>query len=237
MNPRAPGLLVSVRSAHEARDAYLGGASVIDVKEPSRGPLGAADPAIWQQVRHAISQETRVSVALGELRDWKNVPPPPGDTFAGIAFRKIGLAGSGPHWKQDWANLRSNWGGKTPWIAVIYADWQIAHSPPPDAIIETAVEASCAGVLIDTWDKSRGPIVFNRTWIERIRRIRKSGGLVAIAGRLDCAAIARIGALNPDLFAVRSAACSVGDRLRSIDRNRVAQLVACISQIHDNNIS
>ena len=36
----APGLLVSVRSAAEAATALAGGADLIDVKEPSRGPLG-----------------------------------------------------------------------------------------------------------------------------------------------------------------------------------------------------
>ena len=37
-----PQLLVSVRSAEEARAALEGGAALIDVKEPSRGSLGSA---------------------------------------------------------------------------------------------------------------------------------------------------------------------------------------------------
>ena len=36
------GLLVSVRNVEEALAALEGGASLIDVKEPSRGPLGRA---------------------------------------------------------------------------------------------------------------------------------------------------------------------------------------------------
>ena len=44
------GLLVSVRSAEEARAALAGGATVIDIKEPDRGPLGRAEPEVWQQV-------------------------------------------------------------------------------------------------------------------------------------------------------------------------------------------
>ncbi|MBY0228781.1 MAG: (5-formylfuran-3-yl)methyl phosphate synthase, partial [Gemmataceae bacterium] len=35
-----PGLIVSVRSADEARIALENGADLIDVKEPSRGALG-----------------------------------------------------------------------------------------------------------------------------------------------------------------------------------------------------
>ena len=43
-------LLVSVRSAAEAEAALSGGASVIDVKEPTRGALGRADDAVIADV-------------------------------------------------------------------------------------------------------------------------------------------------------------------------------------------
>ena len=43
LSNETPGLLVSVRSAAEALSALAGGADVIDVKEPNRGSLGAAD--------------------------------------------------------------------------------------------------------------------------------------------------------------------------------------------------
>ncbi|MDP7303223.1 MAG: (5-formylfuran-3-yl)methyl phosphate synthase, partial [Pirellulaceae bacterium] len=62
-------LLVSVRDANEAQQALAGGADVIDVKEPARGALGAADPEVWHHVRRAIPLDVRLSVALGELTD------------------------------------------------------------------------------------------------------------------------------------------------------------------------
>ena len=61
------GLLVSVRSAAEARIALEAGADLIDVKEPRRGALGAADPAVWKDVCRAVAGRVPVSVALGEL--------------------------------------------------------------------------------------------------------------------------------------------------------------------------
>ena len=42
---RTPQLLVSVRDLGEAAAALAGGADLIDVKEPIRGPLGRADEA------------------------------------------------------------------------------------------------------------------------------------------------------------------------------------------------
>ena len=69
------GLLVSVRSAAEAVAAVAGGASVIDVKEPDRGPLGRADVSVWREVRAVVPASIPVSVALGELADWVRFAP------------------------------------------------------------------------------------------------------------------------------------------------------------------
>ncbi|MGC1717590.1 MAG: (5-formylfuran-3-yl)methyl phosphate synthase, partial [Isosphaeraceae bacterium] len=43
-------LLVSVRSADEARTALARGASIIDIKEPDHGSLGLAPWSVWRDV-------------------------------------------------------------------------------------------------------------------------------------------------------------------------------------------
>jgi hypothetical protein len=63
------GLLVSVRNAAEAEEALAGGADIIDVKEPSRGPLGRADAQNARDVIQTVSGRRLVSVALGELAE------------------------------------------------------------------------------------------------------------------------------------------------------------------------
>ncbi len=152
-------LLVSVRSSAEAATALAGGAHVLDVKEPSRGPLGMAAPAVWRAVRDRAPADRPVSVALGELLDWERpgAIPPSSDDFVGICYRKLGLAGAGklPDWPARWQFLRDSWGHGPPWIAVIYADWQIAHAPHPAEVLDVARTTGCAGLLIDTW--SKGP--------------------------------------------------------------------------------
>ncbi len=65
-----PGLLVSVRSALEALEALAGGADVIDVKEPTRGSLGAADVATISEVVRAVNNRAIVTAALGELTEF-----------------------------------------------------------------------------------------------------------------------------------------------------------------------
>jgi uncharacterized protein (UPF0264 family) len=229
------GLLVSVRSAREAKAALAGGAAVIDIKEPDRGPLGCADPVVWRDVRRVVPDAIAVSVALGELRDWARGRRRPvgAEPFAGLAYRKLGLAGAdGGDWEDDWADLRRAWGPGPAWIAVVYADWTRAQAPHPDAVLGAALGADdCAGILIDSWDKSRpSPLSADATWGRWFARARQGRRplLITLAGGLDTYAIARLAPLRPDFFAVRGAACTAGERRATIDGGRVARLVRAI---------
>jgi uncharacterized protein (UPF0264 family) len=230
-------LLVSVRSATEAAAAVEGGAVVIDVKEPARGPLGRADARVWREVRDAVPRDLPVSVALGELVEWIDTPSgrhgSEVEVFAGIAYRKLGLARAGPRWQEEWAELRARLGPGPGWIAVVYADWQRAQAPHPDAVREAALaEPDCAGLLIDTWDKTQpSPLAVDGTWRRWFAAARRGRPmLIALAGGLDRRAIERLAPLGPDLFAVRGAACSGGDRQGAIERQRVAALVQAINE-------
>ncbi len=222
-------LLVSVRSASEARAAVEGGAAVIDVKEPDRGPLGRADSDVWSEVRRAVPPGTPVSVALGELSEWGEAPAP--GCFRGIAFRKLGLAGSGPRWAESWARVRLGCGDGPSWVAVAYADWERAGAPTPDLVLDAALSADdCAGVLVDTWDKTRRSPV-DRTWSPWFARARDGGLLTALAGGLDLPTIDRVAPLRPDVVAVRGAACVGGDRHAEVDPARVSALVLAAARV------
>jgi uncharacterized protein (UPF0264 family) len=227
-------LLVSVRSGKEARWALAGGASIIDVKDPDRGSLGRASLAAWREVRAAVGSAAPISVALGELAEWLDPDSPvlPGDAWAGISYRKLGLAGAGSGWCRDWGRLRPRLDEGGPgWIAVIYNDWRKARAPEPEAVVDAALESSTiVGVLIDTWDKTHRPGLPSaaRGWIERVRG---EGRVVAIAGGLDVDAVARLEAFAPDIVAVRGAACVDGDRRAAIDPRRVAELAEVVAAL------
>jgi uncharacterized protein (UPF0264 family) len=228
-----PQLLVSVRSAHEARIAAAAGASVIDVKEPLRGPLGRADQAVWREVREAVPADVPVSVALGELSEWLAPNPPvlPPGTWDGLSYRKLGLAGAGPDWRSQWRDLRSRLEEPNvpAWIAVAYADWRHTGAPDPDSVLEEALESpEIAGVLVDTWDKRRRPS-FDSGWRSWIDEVKSRGKRLALAGGLDLESISAVLDLMPDLVAVRGAACKGGHRDAEIDPVRVSQLARAVT--------
>jgi uncharacterized protein (UPF0264 family) len=231
-------LLVSVRSAAEAAVARASGAEIIDVKEPDAGPLGRASSSVWQEVCSAISDKTPVSVALGELNEWRGSPAPliPNDAWSGIAYRKLGLAGVGPDWRASWRRLREALGGppRPDWIAVAYADWQRAGAPHPEAVLDAACESEqIAGVLLDTWDKTNRLRVTARLagWAAQVRH---SGKLLAVAGGLEPDRLAELDGLVPDIVAVRGAACVDGNRRATIDPQRVRNLARLVAQLPDS---
>jgi uncharacterized protein (UPF0264 family) len=229
LRPQRPGLLVSVRSADEALVALAGGADVIDVKEPNRGPLGAADRKVIANVLRAIDSRAPVTAAAGELVDLMATPsnnscmPMP----AGVSLAKIGLSQCGKlnNWQRHWhlttAALRAQ-----P-VAVVYADWQAATSPSPDEIHSTALDIGCRVVLIDTWDKTSGSL-FDHWPLEELRffvdRVRRSGNfMIVLAGSLTGANLLRAAELQPNLVAVRGAACDTG-RTSTVSQKRVSKL-------------
>jgi uncharacterized protein (UPF0264 family) len=228
-------LLVSVRSADEARVAVRSGAALIDVKEPDRGSLGRTDWPVWGAVRSACPPSVPVSVALGELGEWIGNPPPdiPPHAWSGLAFRKLGLAGAPPDWAGRWERLRfqSMLRDGPPWIAVAYADWRTADAPDPDAVLRVAGRSpDVAGILVDTWQKA-GPFRADPTWLAWTDRVREAGLILALAGGLDLAAIDGLDGLAPDIVAVRGAACVGGDRRAAIDPDRVRRLARVVADL------
>ena len=191
--------------------------------------------SVWRDVRALVSTTVPVSVALGELPDWldpdRQVPPT--QAWDGISYRKLGLAGTDLDWQVHWHDVRARLDETDgpAWIAVIYADWRRASSPAPDSILELAIgDDHIAGVLVDTWDKSR-PANLDEPWGSLAGRVRQAGKLLALAGGLDRRSIATLSRFAPDIVAVRGAACVDGNRRSVIDPNRVAELSRLVAKL------
>jgi (5-formylfuran-3-yl)methyl phosphate synthase len=228
-------LLVSVRSGPEARRALEGGASIIDIKEPSNGPLGKATADVWQEVCDEVGTEAPISVALGEITEWNGFSSLNlrREFESRVFYRKLGLAGAPADWRTICSGLwRSTAAEFEPgWIAVVYADWRNARAPDPDSVLKTALgSAMVAGVLVDTWSKGQHAVL-GPEWINLARRIRAAGKLLALAGGLTLESIPSLARFAPHIVAVRGAACSGGDRRASIDRGRVAELAGAVAAL------
>lgn len=231
---RLSGLLVSVRNAVEAGQALEGGATLIDVKEPASGSLGAAAPATWDQVAQIVAGQRPLSAALGELRDW-NEALPSGD----YSYLKWGLSNlSGTELRRRLADAFGlvQEAGQIP-VAVAYADWNQAQCPHPLEIVELGASLGAPILLVDTWVKD-GKSLLEHLDLEQLAQLRQRatgiGMQMALAGSLTRAKIETLLRLHPDWFAVRGAVCPEG-RDRALDTEKVrelAQWLEAMSRAH-----
>ena len=221
-----PGLLVSVRNAAEALAALEGGADLIDVKEPSRGPLGRADDLTIAEVLHVVGKRRPVSAALG---DWTEPPRPLPE--GELAFCKWGLAGwAGRNWQRGLVQVMTSQCQNPRPVLVAYADWELAHSPPVHEVAEAAWRWRC-GLLVDTFEKESGKNLLDwlplSEMVALCRQCRKKQVPIALAGSLGANEVRILVEASPNWFGVRGAACERG-RQGSICPRKVQKLVEVV---------
>src|SRR3990172_9801720 len=86
-------LLVSVVDAQEVEEAILGGAAIIDIKNPREGSLGAQPPRKIAEIAAVIPPGVESSAAIGDV---PNLPgtaalAAAGAAQCGIDYVKVGL--------------------------------------------------------------------------------------------------------------------------------------------------
>lgn len=118
-------------------------------------------------------------------------------------------------------------------VAVVYADWQVAESPPPEIVLLGARELKCHAMLVDTFDK-RGPGLLG-VWssaqlADCVRAARDAGLLVVLGGKIREEHLDRLMSLEPDFIAVRGAVCR-GDRSGTLDPRRIEEFRARLMRI------
>lgn len=223
---RRTRLLVSVRDAGEAADALAGGADFIDVKEPSRGPMGMAPPEVIQGIVAAVAGHVPVTAALGDLHDRHVIQ----DIPDAVAYVKIGVTTS-DGWREKlvarFASCPASWAAP-----VAYAPQPGVDAPGISQVLRWAIDHNASAVLLDTAVKDGSNLLDSinvasiTLWLDEAHR---HGLVTALAGSLAGVALEEAIALGPDIIAVRGAACVQGQRAQRIDRVRVRALADLIA--------
>lgn len=226
-------LLVSVADASEARMALEGDADIIDVKDPSRGSLGAADASVLREIVGVVGAARPMSAALGDAADERALEEAARIAATNrLAYVKVGFAGVadtavvGRLIEAAVRGVRSV-STSAGVVAVAYADFERVESASPERVIEAAERARAVGVLLDTARKDGGALfdLVDQVRVGRWVKLAHEAALTAaLAGSLNAADLASVRALGADIAGVRGAACE-GDRTGRLSRERVAALV------------
>ena len=78
-----------------------------------------------------------------------------------LRFAKWGLAGAAdvPNWSDLWLASIEKLPPSTKPVAVQYADWTAACSPPPPVLLGACRSYGVRTLLVDTYDKTRGGLL------------------------------------------------------------------------------
>ena len=194
-----------------------------------RGRETHAQPIVGAQ--HLIlSQHIPLSVALGEVIDWRDradVPALP----ESVTFAKLGLSHLARHggWCDEWLRVRERFdrrrSSQLEWVAVAYADAGKATSPAIHDILEAAIATKCAGLLIDTFAKTGLTLIDccdAASLFDLAERCHSAGLFLALAGRLSRESLPELSRVPADILAIRSAACEDADRTAQVSARAVA---------------
>jgi uncharacterized protein (UPF0264 family) len=219
-------LLVSVSDVEEAEAAVIGGAAIIDAKDPAAGALAPVTLDVFRSIHAVVGGIRPVSAALGDAAD----PGAIGTTArgfaeAGAAFVKLGFAGI-----ESAARVRSliaaavrgtsthDDGRRIGVVGVAYADCA-TESITPFALIDAASSEGATGVLIDTANKG-GPglaaLMTTNALTSWVRCANEAGLTAAVAGRLTVDDLKWARDCGADIVGVRGAACETGRTSRVV---------------------
>jgi dihydroneopterin aldolase len=210
-------MLASVTGPEEAETALLGGADVIDLKDPARGALGAVEVATVAATVARLGGRRRLSAVAGDAPLAALLPTAEAMAAAGVDIVKVGLAPG-----QDLAaGLRAfaPLAARVRLVGVLFADLG-----PDLGLVAALAEAGFAGAMLDTARKGAGTLldVWEMPAIARFVaacRARKDFSC-GLAGGLEPPDVPRLLVLEPSLLGFRSALCR-GGRAGPIDLEAV----------------
>ncbi len=214
--------LASVADADEAEIAVEHGADIIDLKDASKGALGALAPDAVRAAARAVAGRRPVSAVTGDLpmHPQTVVAAAASMAEAGVDYVKVGLF-PGPH-RHDCVRALATLAQTTKLIGVLFAD-----SGADETLVPLMAECGFAGAMLDTAYKGSGRLLDHLGVAEFMRFIggcRDCGLLAGLAGSLEAPDVPRLLLLAPDYLGFRGALCARQDRTARIDPARVRMM-------------
>ncbi|MDP2768085.1 MAG: (5-formylfuran-3-yl)methyl phosphate synthase [Candidatus Methanoperedens sp.] len=230
-------LLVSPINVEEAKIARLGGADIIDVKNPKEGSLGANFPWMIKAVKKAAGS-IPVSATIGDF----NYKPGTaslaalGAAVAGAEYIKVGLYDI--QTKEQALDMLLNivrsvkgYDINKKVVAAGYSDYHRINSISLFELPSISARAGVDVVMMDTGIKD-GLSTFEFLTEQELKQFvasaRSYGLKTAIAGTIKFEDIPALKRISPDIIGVRGCVCG-GDRNSTIKKELVARLKTEIS--------
>ncbi|PCJ32590.1 MAG: hypothetical protein COA90_02815 [Gammaproteobacteria bacterium] len=216
--------LASVQSAEEARLLLSSLPDILDVKDPSKGALGALNVDKVEEIVGIIDDKCLTSATIGDLAmDSEIIGEKMGEMAkTGVSYVKIGLFPD-PSIEQCLIDLEKTVKSlNVPVIAVIFAD-----KPLNVDYLPLLNKSGFEGVMIDTAIKNGKCLLDNISTSELslfVSEVKSKSMLCGLAGALKLEDIKPLQALGADYLGFRSALCLKRTRTASLQLNLAKQV-------------
>jgi (5-formylfuran-3-yl)methyl phosphate synthase len=222
------GLLASVRSAAEAALAVVGGADIIDAKEPAAGALGRVESSVLRAILREVAGRRPVSATIGDLDLSPSVVSAAVEATAadGADIVKIGVFPGAL--EATWAALQPLARRGLRLVAVMFAD----RAPNLVELPARCAEAGFFGVMLDTADKAAGPLsahLDRKAVAGFVARARSLGLASGLAGSLRLGDIPSLVPLGANYLGFRSA-LTIAGRSSGLDAAVLRAVRAALDQ-------
>jgi (5-formylfuran-3-yl)methyl phosphate synthase len=226
------GLLASVVSVTEADIALAGGADILDLKDPSKGALGALAPATIAETVAHIAKRRVVSATAGDLPMEPEIVCNAVRRLAAldVDIVKVGLFPGGDV-PTCIAALGDEARRGVRLVAVMFAD-----QLPSFSLISNLREAGFVGVMLDTAGKSSGGLRSHlpHSRLQEFVQAAAEGGLMSgLAGSLGVEDVAPLAMFEPDYLGFRGGICSNG-RQSSLNPDRLRAVRTAMDRANDH---
>lgn len=226
-------LLVSPINIEEAVISELGGADIIDVKNPKEGSLGANFPWVIQSVKAKVTRPLSATIGDFNYKPGTASLAALGAAVAGAQYIKVGLYDiqtEAQAYDLLLGIVRSvkTYDPHRIVVASAYSDYSRIGSIPALKLPPVAKKAGCDVVMVDTGIKDgRSTFEFmDEAELKAFVDSAHSCGLqCALAGSIKFDDIELLKRIKPDIIGVRGLVCG-GDRNEGIKAELVKELKA-----------
>ncbi|MDC9725655.1 MAG: (5-formylfuran-3-yl)methyl phosphate synthase [Gammaproteobacteria bacterium] len=222
--------LASVKSLEESQILLPTLPDILDMKDPSKGALGALSVDIVAEIVEMIDGRCQTSATIGDLPMQADIISDGMIAMAdsGVDYVKIGIFPDVNLIRCIQALRKTVEGLKKPVIAVLFADKE-----PALEIIPHLKTSGFKGVMIDTAAKNGQDLLdhWDRPRLSSfVEMAREYDMLCGLAGALKMENIVELKPLNADYLGFRSALCEQQQRTSQLQLSLAKRLQAKIKQ-------
>ncbi len=226
-------LLISVKNVEESLHAMYAGASIIDLKDPAVGALGALAAEEVERVMAVLGNHVLTSATVGENHSSIDALVSDIKLYAGMGVHFVKIAVSDLLLNQEFfIEMKQLTSHGTRLVAVFFADKKIDFS-----LLPKLQACGFRGAMLDTQQKKQSIVDLQPKHIlENFTAICKQHNLMSgLSGSVSLQHLSALVSIGPDFIGMRGGVCDLDNRTLGLSQKKVEAANAMLLKYNSDN--